>query len=119
MLKGHCHCNAVSFTFDHHPKWLVDCNCSICHRLGAIWAHGPTSSIKISAPDNGTHTYEWGDKMLIFHSCKTCGCTTHWQNKDPSKDAPMAVNTNLCDEESLQGLQLRQFDGRDSFRFID
>ena len=73
-----CHCGAVTFELASRPKWMVSCNCSVCRSLGALWVHAPPAVATIDAPPNSTKTYMWGDRGIEFHSCATCGCTTHW-----------------------------------------
>ena len=117
MIHGACHCGTVTFKADPNSRFLVECNCSICRKLGAIWLHGPPAILTISAPPNSTIAYAWGDRNLDFHSCKTCGCTTHWSLKeDPSRQA---VNMRLADPQVWQTLPLRHFDGAESWDFLD
>ena len=117
MIKGACHCGAVSFEADPNGRFLVECNCSICRKLGVIWLLGPPALIKMNAPEGSTMTYRWGDKQLEFHSCASCGCTTHWSLVvNPSK---MAVNMRLAAPDDVQSLPLRHFDGADSWAFLD
>ena len=80
MLKGSCHCGAVSFELSQLPQSLMDCNCSVCRRIGALWGHVAIDAVTVSAPENGMVEYIHGDRMLAFNTCKTCGCTTHWSN---------------------------------------
>ena len=73
MISGSCHCGAVRFELDETPGWLTDCNCSICRRLGALWAHSDRSRIRIDADEKATERYAWGDASLAFVRCATCG----------------------------------------------
>jgi len=65
-----------------------------------------------------TFTYVWGDKMIEFHTCRTCGNTTHWSDLDSSYDR-MAVNTRLVPLEDVKDIPVRHFDGADTFEFLD
>ena len=47
MIRGSCHCDAVTFELLQRPKWLTDCNCSICRRIGALWAHADIEKNRI------------------------------------------------------------------------
>ena len=119
MLNGSCHCQKVKFELLIKPSQLTECNCSICYRIGAIWAHADESEILISCDENDFINYSWGDKSIKFFSCKTCGCTTHWKNVDLQESARMAVNTRMVDQASINDIKVRHFDGADSFEFID
>jgi len=87
--------------------------------LRALWAHGPEGVIKIIQGKDATLAYVWGDKGLAFHSCKTCGCTTHWQGLEPESPRNMAVNAALSDPQDIAELPLRHFDGADTWQFLD
>ena len=118
-MNGSCHCSAVNFTFHGRPERLVSCNCSICRRLNPLWAHGPEGKLEVWAAPDATIAYVWGDKGLAFHTCKTCGCTTHWKSLGAEKPLNMALNMTLCDPEDLKGIPIRHFDGADSWKFTD
>jgi len=119
MIKGNCHCGAISFELDDQPEWLTQCNCSICRRLGTVWAHAPVDKVTLNADSGASIAYSWGDKELAFHSCKTCGSTTHWVSREPKEGAVMAVNTSLVEPAQLAKIRVRQFDGADSWRYLD
>lgn len=117
MVQGQCHCGAVKFTASKAPKALVDCNCSICRRLGALWGHVPINSVTIVAPDDGTIRYAQGDKTLAINTCKTCGCTTHYESLTDGGEI-MAVNFRMCAPEVVDEFEVRKFDGADTWTFI-
>jgi len=118
MLRGSCHCGAVKFEFRENPEWLTECNCSACRRFGTVWAHGSPKNVTIEKEPDATFAYVWGDKELEFHTCKTCGNTTHWAPVDPEGDR-MAVNTRLVPAEDVKDIRVRHFDGADTWRFVD
>jgi hypothetical protein len=39
--QGSCHCGRVTFELDADLTHVIDCNCSLCGRRGALW-HGAT-----------------------------------------------------------------------------
>ncbi len=116
-IKGACHCGAVTFEADPKDRFLVTCNCSICRKLGTIWLHSPPAAAQVNAPEGSTITYIWGDKELAFHSCKRCGCTTHWASL--TGNGQLAVNIRLADPAATRDMPLRHFDGADSWEFLD
>ena len=119
MFKGSCHCQKVKFELNITPAHLTECNCSICYRIGAIWAHADESEINISCDESDLINYSWGDKLIIFCSCKYCGCTTHWKSMDSQESTRMAVNTRMVDSAVTKEIKVRHFDGADSFVFLD
>ena len=119
MLKGSCHCGAVKFELDDSPEWLTVCNCSICRRLGAVWAHSDIPNIKIVSAPDATFSYAQGDKTLAIHTCKTCGCTTHWESLQAEETSFMAVNTRMIEPADIADIRVRVFDGADTWKYLD
>ncbi|MGB5544523.1 MAG: GFA family protein, partial [Gammaproteobacteria bacterium] len=119
MITGSCHCGQVSFSISESPEKLVDCNCSICRRIGGLWGHVPIESVTISADPDSTIRYIQGDKTLAIHTCSRCGCTTHWENLQPEKSGHMAVNFRMCTADDIARFRVRKFDGADTWKFID
>ncbi len=37
--QGACHCGRVTFELQARLETVIDCNCSLCRRRGALW-HG-------------------------------------------------------------------------------
>lgn len=118
-ISGTCHCGAVSYEMKTQPKYAVECNCSICRRLGTVWGHGEAGEIEIKAAPEATLSYSWGDKGLAFHSCRTCGCTTHWEGINSEARGRMAVNLRLAAPGTIEAIGHRHFDGADTWKFLD
>lgn len=116
-ISGSCHCGLVGFEITEEPEYLVDCNCSICHRLASLWGHIDKGSFNRTG-EGATIAYRHGDKMISFHSCANCGCTTHWEGHLP-QSSRMAVNFRMCSPEILHRYKVRRFDGRDSWKFLE
>lgn len=80
MIRAACHCEAVRLEFAEPPKWVLDCNCTLCRRYGGLWCYfdGPDAMKLLTGPSpDATETYLWNGRGLAFHRCKTCGCVTH------------------------------------------
>jgi hypothetical protein len=119
LIKGSCHCGTVQLSFRGAPARLVRCNCSICRRLGASWGHGTSDIITVTAAPDATIAYSHGEKSIAFHSCQTCGCTTHWVSLLDDSPANMAMNMSLAPPKDIADLPVRHFDGADSWTFLD
>lgn len=118
MIRGSCHCGAVAFVVPAAPAWLSQCNCSLCRRVGALWAYYDPEAVRIEAADGATLAYVQGDRTLALHTCRTCGCTAYWEPLGVDKDR-MAVNFRLCEPDELAGIAVRHFDGADSWKYLD
>lgn len=128
MLTGHCHCGAVVFRALIQPDALLVCNCSICRRLGARWIYAPVADVTFDMQSDATLSYIREAGNLAFHTCRTCGCTTHWAMVSRNPDAEntsttardrVALNANLCPPEHVAALPVRHFDGADTWQFLD
>ena len=100
MLHGSCHCGAVEIHVPDAPEWLGSCNCSICRRLGTLFAYYPAEAgIRI---EGETARYVWGDRMISLHHCPTCGCPTHWEPIVEGIDK-VGINARLLDGFAIDG----------------
>jgi hypothetical protein len=62
MIKAACHCTAVRFEISEPPAWVLDCNCTVCRRYGAMWSyyHGDDHAKLVSQPPADlTDVYLW------------------------------------------------------------
>jgi len=113
MIKAACHCGAVRFEISEAPTWVLDCNCTICRRYGALWSYyrgaDQAQLVKTPSPE-ATFTYLWGDRAIAFHHCKTCGCTTHMEAMDPWPRMIFGVNARMMLGLDPASVALRQVD---------
>jgi hypothetical protein len=118
MITASCHCGAVRMEIAERPTELTDCNCSICRRIGGLWSYYHPSQVKIAAEQGATLTYVWGDRMLETHTCKTCGCTTHWESINKAGAERMGVNARMMDPEVIRGLKVKHLDGANTWEVL-
>lgn len=104
-VKAVCHCGAVEIEVAYAPPTVWDCNCSICRRLGTLWAYYQTSEVRILSDAGATELYQTGPKRLEFHSCKTCACTTHWAHVDKTHPR-MGINARLMDYDVINAASI-------------
>ena len=119
MITGHCHCGAIAYEFEDAPPFAVRCNCSLCMRLGPLWIYARPEKVRFTGLHDQTIQYSHGPRNLIFHTCKTCGTTTHWSRRDGDTSRKMGVNLNLADLSVVQSIRVRHLDGADSWEFLD
>jgi hypothetical protein len=119
MLSASCHCGAVQFSVPRRPKTLTNCNCSICRRIGGLWAYYKVSEVKVAGHPENTSEYIWGDKTLRIVRCKACGVTTRWEPLVVNPDSKMGVNARNFAPEALGQVRVRPFDGADTWKFLD
>ncbi|MDE1463784.1 GFA family protein [Spartinivicinus poritis] len=119
MYKASCHCGNVNITVSNLPSAVTSCNCSICNRLGSLWAYYKPEEVNICINSEPTKTYLWGDKFIELHHCGICGCTTHYTSTEKCEEQRIAVNGRMLNLDTIQSIPIRKFDGADSWRFID
>lgn len=115
MTEATCHCGAVRLTLARAPIEVTDCDCSICHRLGVLWAYYEPAEVTV---EGATDTYAWGPHTIDFHRCRCCGCISHWAPvaRDPGR---MGVNARLLPREVLLAARRRRLDGRVTETYLD
>jgi hypothetical protein len=107
----------VTIEIARAPSELTSCNCSICRRLGTLWAYYSPSDVRITG---ATATYRWGNQTLDFHHCPACGCTTHWSPLANRAQDRMGVNARLLAPEVVDAARVRRLDGAsDDWKYLD
>ena len=117
MVEATCHCGAVRVEVPEAPADVFECNCSICRRLGALWAYYPTPQVGVHAASEATLVYRWGKRRLGFHTCRTCGCTTHWVRLVETPGPVIGVNARLIEGLSKTSARVNHLDGAETGLF--
>ncbi len=116
-VEASCHCGAVRIALPRAPAEVTDCNCSICRRLGVLWAYYAIAELRFVARGE-TVTYAWGERKIQFHHCATCCCTTHWWPADPARGR-CGINARLLELRVLGGARVRHLDGAGAEEYVD
>jgi hypothetical protein len=118
MIEATCHCGAVRIGIPAEPESATSCNCSICRRLGALWAFFPLGAVQVAAGSGATQEYAWGKQTRRFVRCATCGCTTHVNPASPGPDSEIEVNMRLFEQAQVDRLRVRLFDGATAWKYV-
>lgn len=119
MIAATCHCGAIEIEIPSAPETVTSCNCSICSRLGALWAFYPVDAVSVKVHRGATDEYRWGEGTRRFVRCGTCGCTTHVCPASPKPDSKIEVNARLFEPAALGPFRIRHFDGAASWKYLD
>ena len=84
-----------------------------------MWAYYRAAQVVVHQPPGGTTAYSWGDKTIAFHHCPTCGGMTHYDAVDKEKSDRVAVNVRMIDPALIDGVSVRKFDGRDTWKVVE
>mgnify|MGYP001627549667 CR=1 FL=1 len=114
MIDTVCHCGAVRVTLPRPPQRLTQCNCSLCRKLGTLWAYFTPAEVTVTGE---TETYVQGDRTLATHRCRVCGCVSHWSSLTGADR--LGVNVRLMDPAALADIPVRRFDGADTWTYLD
>jgi hypothetical protein len=107
--KGSCHCGRVTFEARARLDYVVECNCSICRRKGAVW-HGATdTNLRILTGEADLALYQFNTKTAKHYFCTHCGVSPFSRPRiDPSR---WVFNVRCIDGVDLSALTVRPFDG--------
>lgn len=107
--QGSCHCGQVSFELQANLEYVVDCNCSVCRRRGALWHGASEEDLRITKGENELTLYQFNTMTAKHYFCRHCGIHPFVRPRlDPSK---WAVNVRCIDGVDLSSLHVVQFDG--------
>ncbi|MGH1486412.1 MAG: GFA family protein [Cellvibrionaceae bacterium] len=118
MFEASCHCGNIVLKASEAPNTITSCNCSICHRLGALWAYYAKAQVDIFMQQAGQE-YSWGSQKLTFHRCENCGCCTHYSALKDDGSNRIAINTRMVLSSKMHGIPVRHFDGADTWKYLD
>ncbi|HTM79285.1 MAG TPA: hypothetical protein VL133_16850 [Devosia sp.] len=131
-LIATCHCGSTKIELPGLPSSAKECNCSYCHRTGAIWGYYSPDEVKIVAADHDA-IYSASRQLNQHHFCAKCGGNTHgsspdWAsmyNNDGTLKPGMAegvpsqrvfgVNLRMIDDIDLGSIEITEVDGRNSW----
>ena len=119
MIVATCHCGVVKIEVSSIPESLTRCTCSICHRVGALWAYCDSATATVYCEPEALTLYQWNDKVIEFNHCNTCGCLTHYESTDNSGDYRIAVNARMINPAEIEKVKIKVFDGADTWEYID
>jgi hypothetical protein len=118
VLKGSCHCGAAAWTLTGDPGPVTACNCTLCHRYGALWAYDfENERIAIIGQTSSFRRIGKEDPALEILFCPTCAAVLAWRGLRLEEDSRrrMAVNVRLADLEEVADLPIDHFDGAVTF----
>jgi hypothetical protein len=110
--SGSCHCGAVAFTVDLDTDQALQCNCSICSKLGAVWAFAPKAQMHLKSGADSLGDYQFGKRHLHHRVCRTCGVESFAEGVAPDGTATVGINLRCVDGIDIAKLSPRQHDGR-------
>lgn len=110
--RGSCHCGQIVFEVEGELQDVLDCNCSICSRKGALLWFLPQDKFRLLTPEADAATYTFNRHVIRHRFCPKCGMHPFGQGQDPAGNAVAAINVRCLEDVDLAKLKVRHFDGR-------
>jgi hypothetical protein len=111
-LNGSCHCGAIAYTVEVDPATAITCNCSICTRLGAVWAFAPATKFKLIKGEGELGDYQFNKHVAHHRYCPSCGIESFAQGKGKDGSHQVGINLRCCEGIDVNKLSPKQVDGR-------
>lgn len=111
-MKGSCHCGKIHFETDGTPEEVMECNCSICSRKGALMWFIPRDHLSLLSDPEAMSTYTFNKHVIKHYFCPDCGLHPFGEARDPNGNHMAAINVRCLEDIDLSSLVVQQFDGR-------
>ncbi len=109
--EGSCHCGRIAFEVEGEISEVIDCNCSLCRRRGALLAAFPRSALTLRTPESDLGTYRFNRKAIDHRFCPDCGVSPFSEGKGQDGTAMTMVNVRCLPAVDLSALKVTAFDG--------
>jgi hypothetical protein len=97
--QGSCHCGRVRFELQAPIASALECNCSFCRRLGALWWGVAEEDLKVLAGGEYLTLYQFGTRTARHYFCRHCGIAPFSRPRlDPTR---WAVNVRCLEDLDL------------------
>ncbi|MEX2124660.1 MAG: GFA family protein [Woeseia sp.] len=112
VYKGSCHCGQVAFEAEGELQDVIDCNCSICLRKGALLWAVPRQQFRLLTSTDNLSTYRFNKHAIGHNFCSNCGMHPYAEGKDRSGTEFVMVNARCLEGVDPDSLTVQHFDGR-------
>ena len=108
---GSCHCGRIAFTVEGEVKDVIDCNCSMCRRKGALLAAFPRAALQLKTPEADLQTYRFNQHVIDHHFCPAWAVAPFREGKGPDGQAMTMINVRCLPDVDLASLNVIPYDG--------
>jgi hypothetical protein len=109
---GGCHCGQVRFEVESALEPVINCNCSICQKRGALLTFVPTAQFKIVSGEEELTDYQFNKKIVHHLFCRQCGIGSFARGRGPDGSEMIAINVRCLDDVDIGALTLTPYDGK-------
>lgn len=82
--QGSCHCGRITFELESTLDRAIECNCSICHRKGALWHAVGEAQLRMLSGVEDLTLYQFGTRTAKHYSCRYCGVSPLSRGRRPA-----------------------------------
>lgn len=112
--QGGCHCGNIRFEVDGDLQQVMECDCSICSKRGALHWFVPRTKLNLLTPETNLSTYTFNKHIIKHRFCAICACAPFGEAVNPKTGEPTAaVNARCIEGAPLSELKVTPFNGRD------
>ena len=111
-VVARCHCGRATLRLPRKPDYVNHCNCSLCTALGFQGIYFASDELEIDGEFDCYVRSDIKEPMIRILRCKLCRTPTHWTPLGEPPYDRMGVNARLVDPALLEGVEVRQVDGR-------
>lgn len=108
--RGACHCGRITFEVRAALDYVVECNCSICRRKGALWHPAAEADLRILSGEADLVLYQFNTKTAKHYFCRHC--RIHPLTRPRLDPGRWVFNARCIDGIDLASIQVRPFDGQ-------
>ncbi|KAH8896706.1 hypothetical protein GQ53DRAFT_713508 [Thozetella sp. PMI_491] len=114
VYRGNCHCGAYRFQVDL-PELVsaTSCNCSLCHKLGSLWAFVAPGSMTITKGDE-TNLTTYATPCATIKFCNHCGIVVSGEHSIGPLAHKLAVNIRTVLGINPFKIDIKQVDSKTS-----
>ena len=107
-----CHCGRATIGLPRKPDYLNQCNCSLCTASGFRGIYYSPGDVVIEGQFDSYVRSDLRQPYLQMLRCANCGIMTHWTFLGDAPQDRMGINARLVDPALLEGIEIREVDGR-------
>lgn len=112
VYAGGCHCGAVRFEIETELNRVVECNCSICAKKGALHHRVSADAFRLLEGEDSLALYQFGTHIAKHYFCRHCGI--HPFSRPRAAPEAYSINVRCLDgyPEVAAHAEVAHFDGR-------
>ena len=112
IYQGSCHCGRIRFEAEGSLEKVMECNCSICRKRGALHWFVTRENFRLLTSADDMATYTFNKHQIKHRFCPRCGCAPYGEGLAPTGQYTFAINARCLDGVDLSSLKVGHFDGR-------